>query len=139
MDERELIPTVPPSAYICVHPRLVSSPFASLADVAKGGDGAKSAWRIRVRFSSVFVSFVIFTYCELSFRYCFYSCPTPSMAKLSTYVEDCCCNGLSFWNSGDERQRWASARLGNSITTTRCGGRPSNTIALPPRVNILPW
>ena len=46
-------------------------------------------------------------------------CCTPSIAKLSIYFDDCCCNGLSFWNSGDERHRSASARLGNSITTTR--------------------
>jgi hypothetical protein len=44
---------------------------------------------------------------------------TPSIAKLSIYFDDCCCNGRSFWNSGEERHRSASVRVGNSITTTR--------------------
>ena len=62
--------------------------------------------------------------CEVLFasiRGC-YSCQfavTPSIAKLSIYFDDCCCNGLSFWNSGEDRHRSASARLGNSIITTR--------------------
>ena len=78
--------TLAPSAYICVHPRLVCF----------------------LRVHSRFLFALIRGY------YC-----TPSIAKLSIYFDDCCCNGLSFWNSGEERHRSASARLGNSITTTR--------------------
>ena len=42
---------------ICISLRFACLPFAAMADVAKGGDGAKSAWRLCVRFSSAFCAF----------------------------------------------------------------------------------
>jgi hypothetical protein len=76
------------------------------------------AFPIRVHSRSLFASIRV-PYSRPSavvIRGCYWA---PSIAKLSTYFDDCCCNGLSFWNSGEERHRSASARLGNSITTTR--------------------